>query len=799
MISLEVLQTVVVGKPERKVDALRLVKGNPAFTDDVEMRGMLHAKVLRSPHAHARIIAIDDAEARAVPGVHAVLHHFNTRRVKYASGGQSWPNPYPWDQVSFDDKVRHVGDRVAAVAAETVETAEEACRRIKVTYQVLPAVFDENEALAQGAPVIHDEQDSVGIHDAARNISSHVEGQTVADMEAALASADHVFEQTFRLHQVQHCAIEPHVTIGWLDEDERLVLRTSTQVPFHVRRMVAPLLGLPVKGVRVIKPRIGGGFGGKQEMLIEDIVGHLALATRRPVRLELTREEEFTSARTRHRQTITFRTGVDHEGKLVAQDMKVVANTGAYGVHGFTVQSVTGLRGLSSYNCPAKRYSCDVVYTNRLVAGAMRGYGAPQGVFALESHMDDIARALAIDPVELRRRNWVKLGDSFDIAPRLGERGGVDDVEPDDLPRITSCGTDECVAQALRAIGWHRRDDSSWRRPADRPSIRRGIGFALCVMGSGIPFVDMGAASIKMNDDGSFNLLIGGTDLGTGADTVVAQIAAEVLGVAVDDIIVYAADTDITPFDVGAYASGTTYITGMAAKKAAEAARARIAVRAARMLGVDESCPVELRDRRAWTSDGRSVSLGDLALHVLHVEDQEQILGTASYLARESPSPFAAQVAEVEVDVETGEVSVVKLVAAVDCGVPINPITASGQVEGGMLMALGYALCEELVLDDEGWPVNARLGPYRIYRADEAPATEVFLIQTVEPSGPFGAKAVGEIPTVGIAPAVRNAILDATGVAMNATPFTPERVWRALHAPGSSMAGDPLGLAARQG
>jgi putative selenate reductase molybdopterin-binding subunit len=778
----DVAQTAVVGRPEAKVDALRLVKGNPAFTDDVEPRGMLHAKVLRSPHAHARIIAIDDAEARAMPGVHAVLHCFNVRRVKYASGGQSWPNPYPWDQVSFDDKVRHVGDRVAAVAAETAELAAAACRRIKVTYEVLPAVFDEFEALAEGAPLIHDEQDSEGIYDASRNISAHIEGQTTPDMEAALDRADHVFEQTFHVHQVQHCSIEPHITIGWFDEDERLVLRTSTQVPFHVRRMVAPLLGLPVKRIRVIKPRIGGGFGGKQEMLIEDIVGHLVLATRRPVRLELTREEEFTSARTRHRQTITFRTGINDDGTLVALDMNVVANTGAYGVHGFTVQSVTGLRGLSSYNCPAKRYRCDVVYTNRLVAGAMRGYGAPQGVFALESHMDDMARALGMDPVELRRKNWVGLGDSFDIAPRLGERGGVDDVAPEDLPRITSCGIDECAAQALRAIGWDRRRDRAWKRPPGRPSIRRGIGFALCVMGSGIPFVDMGAASIKMNDDGSFNLLIGGTDLGTGADTVVAQIAAEVLGVEVDDILVYAADTDITPFDVGAYASGTTYITGMAAKQAADAARARIAQRAARMLGLGESAPIELRDRRAWAGDGRSVSLADLALHVLHAEDQEQIMGTASYLARESPSPFAAQAAEVEVDVDTGQVTVGKLVTAVDCGVPINPLTASGQVEGGVMMALGYALCEELVLDDAGRPVNGALGPYWIYRADDAPATEVFLVQTNEPSGPFGAKAVGEIPTVGVAPAVRNAILDATGVALHATPFTPERVWRALHA-----------------
>ena len=583
VVSPEVPETAVVGRSEHKVDAVRLVKGNPSFTDDVELRGMLYAKVLRSPYAHARITAIDDAAARSLAGVHAVVHYGNTTRVKYSSGGQSWPNPHPWDQVSFDDKVRHVGDRVAAVAADTPEIADEACRRIKVTYEVLPAVFDEREAIAGGAPVIHDEQDSIGIRDAAHNISHHIEGQTVTDeqMEAAFGHADRVFEQTFHVQQMQHCPIEPHITIGWLDEDERLVLRSSTQVPFHVRRMVAPLLGLEVKSIRVIKPRIGGGFGAKQEMLIEDIVGHLVLATRRPVRLELTREEEFVSSRTRHAQTITFRTGVDREGLLVAQDMRVVANTGPYGTHGFTVQSVTGLRGLSQYNCPAKRYTCEVAYTNRPIAGAFRGYGGPQALFALESHLDDIARDLSMDPVDLRRKNWVRTGDPLDIAPRLGERGAVEDISEQDLPHVTSCGIEECAAQGLRAIDWSRRLDPSWKRPPDRPSVRRGLGFALCMQGSGIPNVDMGACSIKMNDDGSFNVLFGATDLGTGADTVLAQIAAEVLGVPIEDIIVYASDTDLTPFDVGAYASSTTYISGMAVKKAAEAARARIADRGA--------------------------------------------------------------------------------------------------------------------------------------------------------------------------------------------------------------------------
>ena len=786
VVSSDVPAMTVVGHLEHKVDALALVKGHPAFTDDVHPPQMLFAKVLRSPHAHARIISIDDSAARAMTGVRAIVHHRNTLRVKYASGGQSAPNPYPWDQVSFDDTVRHVGDRVAAVAADSLEIAEEACRRIEVAYEVLPSVFDPEEATAPGAPVVHAEDDSLGIFDAARNVSSHIEGSTSDDMESAFAAADRVIEGRFQVPQVQHCATEPHVAIGWLDADDRLVIRTSTQVPFHVRRMLAPLLGLSVKQIRILKPRIGGAFGGKQEMLIEDIVGHLVLATGLPVRLELTRDEEFVAARNRHAQTITLRTGVNNDGRLVAQELKVLGNTGPYGVHGFTVQSTTGLRGLSSYNCPAKAYDCDVVYTNRPVSGAMRGYGAPQGVFAVEAQMDDVALALDMDPVELRRRNWVGTGDRLDIAPRLGERGGMPEVTFEDLPAVASCGTEECVAQALRAIGWQRRRDDTWRRPPEHPQLRRGIGFAFCMMGSGIPFVDMGAASLKINDDGSFNLLVGATDLGTGADTVLAQIAAEVLGVPVEDVLVYEADTDLTPFDVGAYASGTTYISGMAVLKAASSVRDRIAERAAHIFGLAGPDGVSLHDRQVFAPDGRSVSLGEIAMRALHLEEQEQIMAVASELGSQSPSPFAAQLAAVEVDIETGQVTVEKFVTAVDCGVPVNPLTASGQVEGAVLMGLGYALTEELVIDAEGRVVNPRLGPYWIFRSDDAPETEVFLIQTMEPSGPFGAKAIGEIPIVGVAPAVRNAILDATGVALRQTPFTPERVWRALNETGAA-------------
>lgn len=769
-------ETEVVGKPEPKVDAIKLVKGNPAFVDDIEFRGLLYAKLLTSPHAHAKILDIDDSEALALPGVHAVIHYKNIKRVLYASGGQSYPNPPPYDQVSFDNKVRHVGDRVAAVAAESLEIAEEAIKRIKVNYEVLPAVFDEREAIKDGAPVIHDEKDAVDIHDAQHNIVHHIEALT-GDMEKGFAAADQIFEHTYRVHQVQQCPIEPHIAISYWDPDERLVIRTSTQVPFHVRRMVAPLLGLPVKRIRVIKPRIGGGFGVKQEMLIEDIVGHLTIKTSRPVRLELTREEEFISSRTRHPQTITYKSGVTKDGFLTAQKMTVLGNTGAYGTHGLTVQTVTGLRGLSTYNCDNKQFDCKVVYTNIPVPGAYRGYGAPQALFALESHMDEIARSLGMDVIEFRRKNWVKVGDGLNIAPHLGE-GEKETIS--DIPEILSSALPECVELGQRAIQWHRRNDPEWRVVPEKPHLRRGIGMAVCMHGTAIPSLDMGGASIKINDDGSFNVLVGATDLGTGSDTVLAQMAAEVLGVPLEDIIIYSSDTDMTPFDTGAYASSTTYISGMAVKLAAEGVRDQIKERAAMMLGLPNSQDISLGDRRASAPDGRFVTLQEVALHSLHQNLQRQIMHTASFVSEASPPPFAGQFVEVEVDIQTGQVEVKRMVMAVDAGVVINPLTASGQVEGGMTQALGYAHCEEMAYDKDGRMINSQFGPYKIYRADEMPDMDVILVQTLEPTGPFGAKAIAEIPKDGVAPALANAIFNATGVRIRDIPFTPERVYQAL-------------------
>ena len=512
-------------------------------------------------------------------------------------------------------------------------------------------------------------------------------------------------------------------------------------------------------------------------MLIEDIVGHLALATGRPVRLELTREEEFVSSRTRHPQTITFKTGVSNEGVLVSQSMRVVGNTGAYGTHGLTVQMVSGLRGLSSYNCPNKKFDCDVAYTNIPVPGAYRGYGAPQALFALEAHMDDIAAELGIDELAFKERNWTEVGDPLDIATELGE--GAADMEV--VPVITSSGLAECVAQGKRATGWLRRYDPDWRAPADRPHIRRGIGFAMCMHGSAIAGLDMGAASIKINDDGSFNLLIGATDLGTGADTILAQIAAEVLGVPLEEIDRLRRDTDMTPFDVGAYASSTTYVSGMAVKKAADEVRKLITERAAIMLDAESPGEIELFDKRAWSADGRSVSLAEIALHSLHQDQQHQIMGTASYVAPESPPPYAAQFAEVEVDIETGQVTVQSLIMAVDCGVPINPVTSAGQVEGGMVQALGYGHCEEMAYDEHGPDGQRQVRSVQdLPRRRDAAHRGLSWCRPWRRAVPSAPRRSPRSPRT--ASRLRFATPSPTPPALASTPipFTPERVWRAM-------------------
>jgi putative selenate reductase molybdopterin-binding subunit len=762
-------KTLVVGKPEVKVDARKLVQGRPVFTDDFHLDEMLYGALLTSPHAHARIKRLDVSRARALPGVHAVLTHEGLPRVKYTSGGQSYPQPLPYDQVCLDNKVRHVGDRVAVVAAETPELAQEALKLIEVEYELLPAVVDMEDAMQDGTPVIHDELDTEGIHDPQHNIVHHIEAQ-VGDVETAFAEAGHVFEGTYRTPQQQHVHLEPHVCITYWDEDDRLVIRTSTQVPFHIRRMVAPLIGLPVKKIRVIKPRIGGGFGNKQEMILEDLCAHLTLATGRPVRMEYTRTQEFTSSRRRHANIMHYKIDVKDE-MVTAVDLYLIGDTGAYGCHGLTVNMVGGFKGLTLYNPPNARFTCDVVYTNTPPAGAFRGYGAMQCQFGIETLMEEIAEQLGLDVVEFKQANWLKVGEAMHLSKALGEgREGFEQT-------LQSSVLESCVAIGLQATDFYAKREKYRQQNGH---LRRGIGMAVVMHGSGIAGLDMASATLKMNDDGSFNLLIGATDLGTGSDTILAQMAAEVLGIPLEDIIVYSSDTDFTPFDKGAYASSTTYISGGAVCKAALQVKEQILAHAARMLDTQDPTELTLRDRRVIASDGRSVTLAEVALSSLHQLDQHQIMATASHTSQVSPPPTAAQFAEVVVDTESGHIDIERLLMVVDCGRVINPITAASQVEGGTAQALGFALNEEMLYDKDGNPLNPSLSDYHIPKATEIPVMDVIFVQTDEPSGPFGAKSVAEISVDGVAPAMASAIHDATAVWMRELPYTPERVKQAL-------------------
>jgi putative selenate reductase molybdopterin-binding subunit len=782
-------KTSKIGKPAEKIDANKLVQGKIAFVADFAPKDALIAKVLFSTEAHANIVDIDVSDAVSLPGVECVLTYKDLPRVIYSTAGQSDPIPGPLDAFSLDKKVRFVGDRVAFVAAKTADIANQALKLIRVKYEKIPAILDSTEALKPGAVIIHDEAEYVNFADSnpAKNLAAEIRID-IGDVEKGFQEADFIFENEYDVPKVQQAHIEPHVVLTYWDPDDRLVIKTSTQVPFHARRILAPVLGLPVKKIRVIKPRIGGGFGGKQEVLIEDVAAHLTIATGKPVLYEYTREDEFVSARSRHPMKIRLKTGVKKDGTITANEMYALSDTGAYGCHALTVTGNTGHKAMALYvgdgqyrRNPNIRFYADVVYTNTPPAGAFRGYGVPQGYWPVERQMEIISRKLKLDPIEFRLKNALRSGELHPFSTAWSEgRAPKPEI-------IHTVGLEECVRQGRAAIGWDQKfGNEEWHVVKGKENLRRGIGIALVMQGTAIPYLDMGAASIKMNDDGSFNLLVGATDLGTGSDTVLAQMAAEILGVEVNDILVYSSDTDFTPFDVGAYASSTTYISGGAVIRAADQVADSIKRRAARLfdkklglLNVDIN-EIELYDRKAFSPSGESLTLQEIAFDSLHHENQEQIMAVGSFMSPSSPPPFAAQFAEVLVDVETGQTRVQKLVMAVDSGVIVNPVTASGQIEGGMGQALGYAVCEEMVYDQSGHAREKDLIQYHIFRADEMPEMETIFVQTYEPSHPYGLKAVAEIPMDGVAPAVGNAIVDACNADLFKIPATPERVWEAM-------------------
>ncbi|MBA2284844.1 MAG: molybdopterin-dependent oxidoreductase [Ktedonobacteraceae bacterium] len=766
----------VVGQGERRVDARPLVTGAPVYASEFEQPNMLHARILHSPHAHANIRHIDAGKALALEGVRAVLTYQDVPRVAHSTAGQPYPELSPYDAYLLDSRVRYVGDWVAFVAADTPALAEEALALIEVDYEVLPAVFDPLKALEADAPQLHEAdtthprhgQGSGDIYDATRNLAAHEELER-GDFAAAMRTADLVVEGEYRVPFISHAVLEPHVSVAYLDGYDRLIVVTSTQVPYHTRRQLAAVLQLPIARVRVVKPRVGGGFGGKQEMILEPVAGILAMKTRQPVRVEYSRQEEFTAARFRHPMIMRMRSGVKQDGTLVALSMHSIGNAGAYGTHSFTVTRSTGHKTLCLYRAQAYRFLADAVYTNLPITGAMRGYGAPQGFYALEVHIDEIARRLNMDPLEFRRKNHVQKGDWDPI-----------DVEEVDgvlrsKRQFRSCGLPECLERGAAAFGWHEPFERGDGRP-----IRRGRGMATAMQGSGVASAELGGASIKLNEDGSFNVMTGATDIGQGSDTILAQIAAEALGVGMDKVIMQSADTDSSVFDYGSYASSTTYISGSGVKVAAERVRGQILDVAGDML---DCAPEDMSivDSRIYTPRGRSaLSVADIANETLYGKHRQQIMAKGDFWSDDSPAPFFAQFVEVEIDTETGQVRVTRAVNALDLGRAINPALASGQVEGAVTMALGYALSEELKFDEQGRVRNPGFVDYKLMSTLDMPRMTTILVEDTEYSGPFGAKSAGEVPTNGMAPAIANAVYDAIGVRIRSLPITPEKILQAL-------------------
>jgi len=760
-----------IGKRTDKIDALSLATGQPMFVDDVSLADMLYVKFLYSPYAHATIEDIDVSMAESHSGVKLVLTYKNTPHIIHTTAGQGWPEPSPYDTYMFNRKMRFIGDRVAAVAAESEEQAEEALKLIKVKYNVLPAILNMEDSMKDGAPIIHDEPEIKGAYDPKHNLSAHIFVKA-GDIGEGFKESDVVVEETFETQYAQHCPIEPHITITYLDEYGRIVIRSSTQVPFHVRRIVAQVLEVPVQKIRVIKPRIGGGFGVKQEIILEEVCAYVTMKTGKPARALYTRQEEFVSSRTRHSMKVTVKIGAKKDGTFNSIKMHVLSNTGAYGTHGLTVASNVGSKTLPLYNkAPNVEFTADVVYTNLPVAGAYRGYGATQGYAALEQVVDEVAYTLGMSPLEIRKRNHIRSGETSPIFRALGEgREGVTQY-------IQSCALDELIEKGAKEIGWLDKFGKTRRNG----SKVRGVGMSIHMQGSGIPLVDMGAATLKMNEDSSFNLMYGGTDIGTGLDTISAQIVAETLGIKPEQVIVYASDTDLTPFDVGAYASSGTFVSGGAVLNTAMKVRAQIFEVAKEIFGEFDENNFVMEDGKVISkASGKFVSLSEIAYRTLYVKNQHQIAATGSFVSPYSPPPFAAHFVEIEVDEETGIITPIKYVAAVDCGIPINPELVKGQIIGALVNGLGYALTEEYRFTKLGRLTNSNFMDYKIPSTRDIPEIVTIIKETYEPTGPYGAKSVAEININGPIPAIGNALYDALGIRLHKTPYTAEKVLEAI-------------------
>ena len=748
-----------VNKPVPKTDAMSLVTGKPVYTDDLAPSDCLIVKILRSPHANAWVEEIKTDAAKKIEGIACVLTYEDVSHKRFTLAGQTAPEISPWDRYIIDKHVRFVGDPVAIVAGETEEAVDKALKRIKVKYRVEEAVLDIHTA-KDNPILVHPEDDwympiPAG-GDNKRNLcSSNVE--EVGDVDAMLEKCAYTVDQVYHTKANQQTMMETFRTYCYMDHFQRLTVVSSTQIPFHIRRIVGNALNIPSSKVRVIKHRIGGGFGAKQSSVSEVFPALVTWVTGRPSKIVFSRKESMIASSPRHEMEVHIRMGADENGIVKAIDLYTLSNTGAYGEHGPTTVGLSGHKSIALYrHTEAYRFAYDVVYTNMQAAGAYRGYGATQCIFAVESAADELAHKMGMDPVKFRELNMPMEGEALPGYP--------------DVPINGSCTMDKCLARAKEMIGW---DEKYPFRDMGNGKVR-GVGIAMAMQGSSIAGIDVGGADIKLNEDGSYTLALGCSDMGTGCDTILAQMAADCLDTDMKNIVVFSVDTDISPYDSGSYASSTTYATGNAVIQACGELRKRIHAFGAQMLGVSAE-DSDFDGEKVRTEDGKEVTLQQIAgKATCGVCSELQVV--KEYSSPISPPPFMVGAAEVEVDKETGQIDVIDYVGVIDCGTPINPNLARVQAEGGIGQGIGMVLYEDIQYTDKGKIRNNSFMQYKIPNRMDIPKVRIEFESSYEKTGPFGAKSIGELVIDTPCPAIANAVYNATGVRVRELPITPEKV-----------------------
>lgn len=749
-----------INQPVRKKDSMQLLLGKPVYVEDIAPKDALAVKLLRSPHANAIVEEINVSVAKKVPGVVDIYTWEDVPKQRFAIAGQTYPEPSPYDRLILDRHVRFVGDVVAIIAAENEKAALKAMKLIKVKYKILEPVLDFHQA-KDNEILVHPEEDwlaqvPVG-GDAKRNlVASEISGD--GDVDVVLADCDEVLEHAYHMRSFNQAMMETFRTYTELDRYGRLHVISSTQIVFHVRRILSRALGIPKSKIRVEKPRIGGGFGAKQTAVSEVYPAFVTLKTGRPAQLIFTREESQIAGSPRHEMEVRVRLGADKDGHIRGLDLYTLSNSGAYGEHGPTTVGLSGHKSIPLYTggLEAFRFGYDVVYTNTMAAGAYRGYGATQGIFALETSVNELAEKLGIDPTIIREKNMLREG--MKMPAYYGETANA-------------CALDKCMARCKELFHW---DEKYPVRDMGNGKVR-AAGMAMAMQGSCISNVDVGSATVKLADDGSFNLIIGAADMGTGCDTILAQMVAECMDCSVDDVAVFGADTDASPYDSGSYASSTTYITGKAVEMACAKLKTQLCGIAAGMLGCSTEEVVFENGRVKQINTEKSVSLAEISVKD-QVNNDIAAVATASHSSPVSPPPYMVGMVEIELDKDTGEVKILDYVAVVDCGITINPALARIQTEGGIVQGIGHTLFENITYDRNGRPIESSFLQYKVPTRLDMGHLRVEFENSYEPTGPFGAKSIGEIVINTPAPAIAHAIYRATGVWHRELPITPEKI-----------------------